>query len=225
MEKLEDFYLNLNKENFEKIRTIYRTKKSSQIIINKKTLFNFFRIENKREYYIIEYKRRKVFVKEFKKTNKKNWSIETSVKYQAKNYFLLRNFDFIPKMIFFDNTKIGIDFISGKTLKQLLTEKNNHNKIRKLLPKIKSRLEKIIKTLNKNNVKYDISLNNILINNEKIYFIDFDYSNRQLKISEFMKLIQNILDEKIVVKKDGYLYEKNISSKIKILFKKLLDLF
>jgi len=84
-----------------------------------------------------------------------------------------------PKIISVDekNNKITMDFIDGKRLKEFLNETSNINR-----EKVAEELGKNIGLLHKNSIVHgDLTTSNMILKDDKIYFIDFglgEFSNR-----------------------------------------------
>jgi len=84
-----------------------------------------------------------------------------------------------PKIISIDekNNKITMDFIDGKRLKEFFNETNDENR-----KKIAEMLGKKVGLLHKNGIVHgDLTTSNMILKDDKIYFIDFglgEFSNR-----------------------------------------------
>jgi len=84
-----------------------------------------------------------------------------------------------PKVFSIDENgfKIAMDFIEGKRLKEFLNETNNENR-----KKVSEEIGKAVGLLHKNGIVHgDLTTSNMILKDDKIYFIDFglgDFSNR-----------------------------------------------
>jgi len=221
---LDEYYLDSKNNNYKTIKKLIRTKGSSQIhfwTVDDEGI-NDNNIEQRRSYKVIEYKDKQVFVKTFKAPNKKNWNIKKSIRYQAENLYFFKEFTYVPKLIFFTDESIGMDYIQAKTLKEYLAEKKIKSELNQLINDIIVKARSITQILNKHNRLYDLSYNNILVKNNKAYFIDFDYSKKQQPIDIIIKIIKDVHEGEAFFSEDGYLvYKRSFVSRIKYFMRRM----
>lgn len=94
----------------------------------------------------------------------------------------------VPKIIDYNDTRIIMEFINGKKLKDILNKRNYKKFCMELGKKIaKMHLADIIHG--------DLTTSNIIVKNEKLYFIDFglaiETKNLEQKAADLLTLYQN----------------------------------
>lgn len=223
---LDDYYLDSKNNKFELIKNLVRTKGSSQIHFwtNQNETINNRNIEQRRSYQLVEYKNKEVFVKIFKAPNRKGWDIKKSIRYQAENLYFLINLPYVPELVFFTGDSIGMEYIPAQTLKEYINEKRKtKQQIDELINDIEIKARCIIQILNKYNRLYDLSYNNIIVKDNKAYFVDFDYSDKQQPIDNIIKIIKDVYEGKAIFTQNGcLLYPKSLTSRFKYYLKMLI---
>ncbi len=103
--------------------------------------------------------------------------LKSRTKKEVKIIDKLKNIVNVPKIIYFDNTKIIMEYLKHKELKQYISK--NPELIKKLA-------KEVIKMHNNDVIHGDLTLCNLLYDeiNNKIYFIDFGLSFVSAKIED-----------------------------------------
>lgn len=99
-----------------------------------------------------------------------------NVYYEKEVFNELKKFEFFPrvKTYFYKNNNFCIveEYIYGKTLTEIMLKKIMDNDFSEILLRI---LENVKKLHENEIVVYDLSPNNVIVDKNKVYFIDFEY--------------------------------------------------
>lgn len=164
--------------------------------------------ENKWE-YLSKGKRSKVYTSTFKKIKvaikvyKKSRDLKNLSKKEAKNLIFLNKHNIGPRLLYYDNKKIIYQFIEGqKILDYLKSSKKSDikNTIKKIFD-ICFRLDR----LNINKKEMSHPLKHILIDKDKVSFIDFErasYAKKPKNTSQFYDFLLSKTTKQILKKKN-----------------------
>lgn len=212
METLKDYYL----DSLSELKVdgwMYRTKGSAQIQVWREDVVQSLSGEfiDDRRYFRGMYKGRRFFGKQFMKPNVPSWSIRDSIKYQFENLLLLEDMEYVPDPLFFTDNVIGMEYVEGRTIKELALKG-------KLSPALAARIttqlvdagQKVVSKLNSVGRKYDCSYNNILVRmDNRIMFVDFDYSNLPSRnVDALVQILKDLVVGVASFSKDGQLQYK-----------------
>jgi len=151
-----------------------------------------------RRYFRGMHKNKKFFAKQYLKPTHPFESIKDSVEYHFQNLLFLKNAGCTPKPLFLTHDTIGMEYIEGKTIKNLVLEnKFTIELARKIMDSLKTNGKAIIRDLGSMRRRYDCSYNNILVrehcsNDGEIVFIDFDPAIKPKPIDSIIKEIWSL---------------------------------
>lgn len=191
---------------------LYRTKGSAQIQFwFKQPLDSLGKFISHRRYFKGKIDGHRFFAKQFLEPNLPNWTVKQSIEYQFQNLFLFRSISNVPSPLFLTDDIVGMEYIEGKTIKELVL----HGKFDvKLAELIISQLEKIgpmiILKLESIGRRYDCSYNNILVKDSgRIVFVDFDYANKPKSIANVVQILKDLTVGRISFDRNGQLRNRN----------------
>ncbi len=207
MEIPRDYYLDSLNE-LEIDGWLYRTEGSAQI----QSWFNqpldsFGKFISHRRYFKGKIGKHRFFAKQFLEPNLPHWTIKQSIEYQFQNLLLFGDMSKVPSPLFLTDDTVGMEYIEGKTIKDLIMHGKFDIKLAELIifqveetgPIIAQRLESIRR-------KYDCSYNNILVrDNGQIVFVDFDYANKPKSIANVIQVLKDLIVGRISFDRSGQL--------------------
>ena len=197
-----DYYLS-SPNDLEIERWLHRTEGSTQAQIwrDNNTPEPVGDFIDYRRYFTGRYRGERFFAKEFLRSNRADWSIKQSIEYQFENLLLLSDLEYVPKPMFLTEKIIGMEYVSGGTIRNLCTEgQMDLQVLNAMIPQIYDRASAITSLLKSVDRKYDLSPNNIIIKPDgEAVFVDFDYCANEAVtpdrlVSIIMQLVTNTSD-------------------------------
>jgi predicted Ser/Thr protein kinase len=164
---------------------------------------------------IIEKDKKPVFVKRIISCPLKKLSIPEFIKLQAENLLELDDLDFVPRLEFYTLDSIGMTYFeNSKTIKQIFMEGDSLPDY--LVDDIISKARLLVNRLGQKKMNYDLSVNNILVRDGSVFFVDFDYSRRRASVSRLKFVLENLISGDMFFDSRGKL--RTSSPLTKILF-------
>ncbi|MBN4064978.1 hypothetical protein JYU04_04500, partial [Dehalococcoides mccartyi] len=104
------------------------------------------------------------FAKEFLRPNIDEWTVVESVRYQFENFLLLIDLPFVPTPLFYTTTMLGIEFVEGRSIKQLAIDGVAQTRLQgEFVSDLARCLEQIETRLSSRSRRYDASFNNVIV--------------------------------------------------------------